>query len=174
MRENSGVYLQWQGLSARGKEKSKLLEGKSIQISNGPDFNIFPILTVSLSVPCRERVHTLRIYLFGETTRNRDSRSRPSFSPHSTCGPSSFCFLLFKKKKKRYEKNPPHWINERPQGHCCEWLAYWFVLGKCSWKVERGRTWAVLEPIKAWIHLPKTNHSVCFSIDTISEMTAGQ
>ena len=101
MRENSSVYLQWQGLSARGKEKSKLLEGKSIQISNGPDFNIFPILTVSLSVPCRERVHTLRIYLFGETTRNRDSRSRPSFSPHSTCGPSSFCFLLFKKKKKK-------------------------------------------------------------------------
>lgn len=101
MRENSGLYLQQQGLSAGGKEKSKLLKGKRIQISNGPDFNIFPILTVSLSVPCRERVHTLRIHLFGETTRNRDSRFRPGFSPHSICGPSSFCFVLFKKKKKK-------------------------------------------------------------------------
>ena len=99
MGENSGLYLQWRGLSAGGKEKSKLLKGKRIQISNGPDFNISPTLTVSLSVPCREGVHTLRIYLFGETTRNRESGSRPGFSPHSTWGPSSFFFCLKKKKK---------------------------------------------------------------------------
>lgn len=157
--ENSGLYLQWRGLSTGGKEKSKLLKGKRIQISNGPDFNISPTLTVSLSVPHREGVHTLRIYLFGETTRNRESGSRPGFSPHSTWGPSSFLFCL-KKKKKIWEEPSP--LNTWKATGSLLWFTTWY-----PWKAERGRTWAVLEPVKAWIHLPKTNHSVCFSINTM-------
>lgn len=55
MGETSGLHLQQQRLSAGVQEKSKLLKGKRIRILNGLDLNIFPALTVPLSVPCRER-----------------------------------------------------------------------------------------------------------------------